>query len=636
MVGCCGVVGDTADGYSLDGVARSLVWTGDEEESRYRDGALRLRGFRHPSRRGANPGQVPGADALVWVWGNVSGYRREGDERIEPRDPTVPAPTFCARRYAEDGRRFVERLNGDFVGVVRDRDRGTVSVFTDRVGSRGLYRVETDDGEVVFSSHVQSLDRYPSVDLSFDEAAVVHHLSWHGGPYGVRTPFEGVESYPPGTVTTYALADRSVDRTRYWRPRFPREASRSFDEYVDAFVDRFRAAVEATTRDRSKRYGLLLSGGSDARLVLAALSDLDRTDDLVAYHMGDWMNPEARTAERLAMTAGVEFRFLRRDPAYFERVLDRSPRFWNFQQRFNQAWAEGFIDDIRAEVDALLTGHFLDTMFKGAFVPVRHVDLGPLGTHRTPLELPITSVEEFVDELGPRAPSFVDSDVDLSAVVERNVTRTDDGIEAYGVAFDSLREFALGRLHAPATSDPFFRQSLRESVEHRPPVLDNRLLDLWAATPTRFKTRHNVVNAAVARLDSDLAAVPHADTGVRAGRSRLAHRIGRLPMNALRRLDPFDVQPPGHLDQGPWGNHAKLIRERGFVGDAIEDSAELIRSLPFLDLEAVRDCYRDHLDGATHTRLLYRLVTFLEAPVTRRIAAREADGVDARSVDAVR
>lgn len=622
MVGCCGVIG--AEGHSIERLADTLAWTGEEQTSQYEDGALRLRGFRHRSRRGANPGTVPGTDATVWIWGTVVGYRRDG--RYTPRDPSVPVPTYCARRYAEDGPAFVERLNGDFVGVIRDRERGTVAVVTDRIGSRQLYHTETDDGEVVFSSHIQSLDGYPPVTLAFDEEYVVQHLSWRGGPYGVKTPLEGVESFPPATITTYDVDDGTVSRRRYWRPAFPRTGSfDGFDAYVDAFVDRFLAAVEARTRDRTKRYGILLSGGSDARLVLGAIGERAPDLDLVAYHTGDWMNKEAKIAERVAMEAGIEFRFLRRDPAYFGRVLDRSPRIWNFSQRFNQAWIEGFIDEVRTEVDVLFTGHFLDTMFKGTFVPVRYLDAGPLGRHRTPIELSIPSLAAFDAELGPRKPSFVDSDVDLSTVLERHVTRTDDGVDSYGVEFDSFREFVLGYMHVPATTDSFFRQSLTESLELRAPVLDHRLLDLWTATPTKYKLRRNVVNAAVGRVDPDLAAIPHADTGVPVRRSRLAHHVGQYPMNLLRRLDPFDAVPDARVNHGPWGDHAAQIRERPFVGDAINESEALIRSLPFLDWEAVRDCYQAHLDGSNNTRVLYRLVTLLKAPVTERIAATGTD-----------
>lgn len=615
MVGTCGVIGN--DRYSIDGMAESLAWTGEERVSRYDDSEFAIRGFTHPSRRGTNPGRADRGDALVWIWGNVIGYRRDGAYRS--RDPTdEPAPTYCARRYDEHGLEFVRRLNGDFVGIVYDRERSLVSVFTDRLGTWPIHHTETADGAVVFSSHIQSLEGYPPLSLEFDEEYVVQHLSWRGGPYGIKTPLRDVEMFHPGAVTTYDIDDGSVTRETYWRPTFPTDGEfDSYSEFVDAFVDRFLASVADRTLDRSKEYGILLSGGSDSRLVLGALDD---DIDLTAYHMGDWMSKEVRTAERLAMQRDIDFRFLRRDPEYFRRVLERSPKMWNFRQLFNQAWAEGFIDEIRSEVDVLFTGHFSDTLFKGTFVPTRHVSLGPFGPFDTSLELPISSLEGFDSELGPRKAEYIDSDVDLSEVLDRNIARTDSGVTSYGIRFDSFRDLALGRHHVPATTDPLFRQSLRENLELQMPMCDNRLLDLWVRMPTRFKLRRDVVNAAVAEVDPDLAAVPHASSGVAVKRSHAIHRLGSLPMNALRLLSPFEAIPADHVSHHPWGNHSELIRKQSYVEDAIYESEDVIRSLPFLDWESVVECYRAHLDGDDNTKYLYRLVTFLKAPITRQIA----------------
>jgi asparagine synthase (glutamine-hydrolysing) len=557
------------------------------------------------------------------VWGNVTGHRRDGT--YERRDPDEPAAAYCARLYDESGSEFVYGLNGDFVGVVYDRDESTVSVFTDRLGTWPIHVTEADDGAVVFSSHIQSLAQYPGLSLAFDEEYVVQNLSRRGGPFGTKTPLEGVETVPPGSVTTYDLEDGTKRVDTYWRPTFAHDGFDRYSAFVDEFVERFQASIAERTQDRSKRYGILLSGGSDARLIMAALDD---DLDVTAYHMGGWMSKEVRIAERIALTKGIDFRLLRRDPEYFGRVLDRSPAMWNFQQLFNQAWAEGFIDDIRSEVDVLLTGHFSDTLFKGTFVPSRFADLGPLGTFEVPTELSITSKDEYQDELGAWSPSFVDSDVDLSAVFERNVIRTDEGVEAYGIEFDSFRDFVLGRLHVPATTDPLFRQSLRENLELQMPMYDNRLLDLWVDMPTEYKLRRNVVNSAVAALDPELADIPHAKTGLPLTRSRTTHRLGVYPMNALRQLSPFEAVPAEHLGHHPWGNHGALIREQSHVEDAIYESEDLIRSLPFLDWDRVVECYEAHLDGANNTKLLYRLVTFLEAPLTRQIAGLPPNGGD--------
>ena len=616
MVGCCGVVGGGA--HPIRDMAETLAWTGEERSVAYRDDSLRLRGFTHPDPDAVVPGHSPTRDALVWVWGNVLGYHGADGYRARDPDSDGTAAEYCARLYDEHGTDFVSGTNGDFVGIVYDRERSTLSVFTDRLGSWRLFYTELDDGAVAFSSHVQTLVRHPATSVSFHEPYVVQHLTDAGGPFGVKTPLEGVEVFPPGAVTTFDLDAESISRDVdvYWRPRFD-AVDEPYSYFVDEFVDRFTASVRERTRDRSKRYGVLLSGGTDSRLVLGAIDD---DVDVVAFHMADWMSREARTAERVAMSEDVEFRFLRRDSDYYGRLLDRTPRMWNFSQTYNQAWAGGFMDEIRSAVDVLLTGHFCDTMFKGWFVPKRHLTFGPIGPVATPFEQPIGTIDRYVSEVCPPKPGYVDADVTPEAVLSENIQRTERGVEGYGVEFDSIRDYALGMPHYPASTDSFFRQSLREHLPLQMPVLDDRLIDLWASMPVRIQLRRNVVASALRAIDPDLSTIPHAEGGRPPTASLPRRLLGSVLTTVRRRLTPFDDVPAPWLDHSPWGDLEAIIRPEPFIEGAIREEEDLIRALPFLDWDGVFDAYESHLDGRDNTRELLRLVTFLKAPVTRELA----------------
>lgn len=47
----------------------------------------------------------------------------------------------------------------------------------------------------------------------------------------------------------------------------------------------------------------------------------------------------------------------------------------------------------------------------------------------------------------------------------------------------------------------------------------------------------------------------------------------------------------------------------------------MIDALPFLDPAGVESCHRDHLRGAENSFVPYTLLSFLEMPVTDRVAA---------------
>jgi hypothetical protein len=77
------------------------------------------------------------------------------------------------------------------------------------------------------------------------------------------------------------------------------------------------------------------------------------------------------------------------------------------------------------------------------------------------------------------------------------------------------------------------------------------------------------------------------------------------------------------MSNGPWPNIAALVRNHPIVEKKIRENERIIRALPFLDLEAVWEVYREHLDGTDRYKELYGLLSLLEMPVTKRIARVE-------------
>ncbi len=546
------------------------------------------------------------------AWGSVWGF--DGPDGYTVPDESSAA--YCASLYGQYGLDFVSGLNGNFAGVVHDRDAGTVSLFTDRFGSRTLHCYRTDDG-LVFSTNVQSLPLHPAVETEFDVEYLAEYFSLQRS-FGVKTPLKGVELLQPGSTATVSLDDRTVESDRYWYPTYdpvdePREYfSRRLVEILE------RAVAERT--DAGTEYGLLLSGGSDSRLALAALNGADR--DVHAYHLADWANPEAAVARRVAATVGVPITLLRRDRDYQARAARSTPRIANFVGYFNQVHAAGFEDTLREDVEYLFSGHYGDMLFKGNHVPTLSVDLGRIGSFSLPIEANDGNLDAYIDDRVSDAPAYVRDALSRSMheVYEANVSRRGSGIVDHGVAYGSLREAMLcSRFPLTNGTSQFFYHGTLQTMPSGTLFLDNRLVDLFLSTPTSQLLRGNLIGRAIEHLDPALAEIPHGNTNVPLSSSFPLHEFGRLATAFTRRhlSDTFD-EP--HWTAGPWTNHSELIRSHDFVREAIDEHEGLIQSLPFLSWEGVNECYRAHLDGEDNLAALYTLVTFLRMPVVRRIA----------------
>lgn len=612
MVGICGVLGATDHG--AEPLASELLLSGEERRERYESDVISVHVVSHPQFHDTQPATAED-DSLVWIHGDPYGIETESG--YQPRtDFSISDARYCASLYDDHGLDFLSGLNGEFSGIVFDRRNGEAHLFTDRTGTHPLFYTETDDS-VLFSSRVQSIGLHPSFEPDFDRNSLAEFFSVQKA-FGTATLLAGVKKVGPASILTVA-EDGSVRSERaYWQPTY-RPVDRSPKELAAAVVKTFEQVFEERLRD-DLTYGVLLSGGSDSRLVLGSALNCGLSPRTV--HLTNWMGRESRTAERVAFAAGVDFEVLRRDADYHATLLETVSRSTNFVGAFDESIASGFVDEL-SSVDVLLSGYLGDTMF--GYYPLYFIK-GPL-PYYLPFEEKPTSISQFVDRYLDRyptpaqVPDFLDAPP-ISSVMNDNIETDGDTVRHHGVEYESLRELQLCEYYpltnqfASANTD-----SVRQITGHWSPFFDNRVIDLHLTVPVRHRIRHNTINQAVSQAAPELATIPHATTGVPLDR---ATRYGpgyllRLLIGAAKRAVVSERPPAPYLGNGPWIDESEMIRSHEFVDASIRRNRELIEALPFLDGEAIEQCYRDHLAGANNWRELYTLVTLLEAPTTKRI-----------------
>lgn len=621
MVGICGSIGDVEHG--VDAIRDASVHLNDINHAVYEGDTAKIVVTDHEHDAESQPIELSDG-ALLWLWGVV--YGRETDDGYVSRmkeSPNVGSAEWAGRHYDVEGADFVSNLNGEFVGLVLHPGRETATFVTDRLGSRPLYWAWVDGG-LVFSSQIQAIAAHPGLETGFAREYVYEYLAYDR-VLGTRTPLENVSQLPPGTRTTIDSGCRTVSHQRYWAPKY-RPIEKPYEEYVEELAATFETVLaERVGEDAS--YGVMLSGGSDSRMILSALED---ERDIEAFHMAEWESREASVARRIAETADVPFTLLERDAAYQRRALAENPSLSNFVGRFNQAHAAGFLEEIDDRVDVLLSGQFCDTFFKGHFLPVRNQSLGPVGSVDLPIRREINSVKDYVaylrESIG-NSPSFVADEQAFGRIVPNNVTELDEGLCNHGVTYDSVTDCYLFTNYYPLTNQPdyFWYESLVQMLPHRSPFLDNRLIDLHLRIPTRYYLRKNLINGVIRSHDQLLARVPHGTSRLPLWMPEIAHFLSEHVHMLFWKYNlylPWNRPPSPESGQKPWTDHRSLIRTDDFVGRAIKDNETLLRELPFLDYNGAIQCYEDHREKrANNTAELYRLATFLSMPVTEQIVS---------------
>lgn len=619
MVDFCAVVGD---GHAAEAMEGRLLWTSDERVDRYDGARIDLVDARRPDDDGG-PVSVRGGDLLVWLWGTV--YGADEGRRYHSRPAHESSAAFVADRYVSDGPSALAELNGEFCALAYDRDADTLSILTDRLGTYDVYYAVCDDALVV-SSSLQALALYPGLTPRFD-ADSLQAFCVYTRAMGVRTPLAGVSRAPPAAVTTYDRSTKTVEAAPYWRPRHrPVDRDRGF--FVEEFRRRFRTALSERLPEDGD-LGVFLSGGSDSRLVLAGMGDRDR-ERTTAYHLANWMSREARTAERVAMAAEVDFTVLERDRDYLKRSMQRNPGLSNFSGRFDQAYAEAFMDRVGAEVDVVVDATYADILFKGWGLPRRHLDL-PLGRVTLPLADASSSIDDYVDHWRRDPPSYLSQPRSGRALLREEIYWDRGEVIHHGVAYPSPTElFVWSHVH-PQTNmgGSFVFRSLRQHLPHRNPLFDARLVDLSLSMPLRTHVRHNVVDRAVHALDPSLSATPHAERGVPLTYDFPVSAVAE-PLVALgRKATGADETPRPDLGHGPWEPPAQVLRHRPYFRAALAEKRDLLERVPALSRSGAEACFDAHLAGSDRSQELFTLLTLLHTPVAADVAAA-ADDADTR------
>ena len=598
MVGLCGVTGSVDP--RLDELVEPLCWSDERVETTEAD---RL-AVASVTRGDAEVQIDDEGEEALWCFGEIHGF--EGESGHEPRYGTgLTSDAYAAALYRKHGLEFAAGLNATASVFVHQSGRDELVVITDRLGTHPVYYANADDG-IVLSTSIQSLPRHPAVDPTPDREGFYEYLAFNRVA-GLETPFEAVSTLPPGSITTIDLETGARETEQYWRLRYD-PLDRSFSYFVDRFVELLQEVLDEREAD-PRRHGLLLSGGSDSRLLLAA-------DDVpVTYHLADWMSREARTAERAAMSVDAEFRLLRRPDDHHERMLEHvSPRM-NFNGRFDQAHVNGFDGRLREELDVLMTGLYGDSFFKGGLVPKRVLDLGGIGSITTPVARDLGSVGDYLDALDGSLPPYVERPPTLESILRGRIEEREDGSIVFGgVEYPSLCELVLFSDYYPLSNDRDYHYfGLTQMVDHWTPFLDNRFIDLACSMPIRYHLQRDVIDAALSALSPELASLPNAGTGV--------PPATRFPLNYVRRYGSLfwrkhvaDEEPPRpYYSRGPWRDRGVVIRERAFGGPFLEEHDDELRAHPYLDRERAWECYRAHMDGEDYTAELCTLFTVLAA-----------------------
>lgn len=518
--------------------------------------------------------------------------------------------------YAQWGEGMLERLNGMWALAIWDTNRRELFLARDRFGIKPLHYLRV--GQLfAFASELKAfrvLSGYqPQVDT--DTARVLLHDAFRVEG-SQRTLLKSVYRLQAGHCATIKT-DGSVRLRRWWNtlehlPEIPGTLEGQAEHFRELFQDAVRIRMRSDVP-----LGTCLSGGFDSTAVLCAMAEIGKRNAGADRQASNWQhafvatfpgaaNDERPQAEEAARFAGVEPYIFPIDEAHALGDLDRM--LYDFDDVYismpNAPWLI-YRELRRSGIVVSLDGHGADELMGGyksgaslflgdapsiildPLESVRRVRLllrqartgsstgsaasrildtlrGVVTYH--PSFSPVLSMIRLARRLRRRAVPNADFTIP-APVPDRNEFGLPWEQDALPAHWGSVNRELYLMFHAttlPTILRNFDRASMAHGVEVRMPFMDWRLVTYTMALPDTSKIGETLTKRV----------------------ARLAMR-GRMPeaIRASRVKIGFNSPMPEWLGGSlrPW----------------IEDLLAAVRSDPFVDIEKLRNAYRQHQRAGT-------------------------------------
>jgi len=535
---------------------------------------------------------------------------------VEAFSDLQPTPANAAElvlRLFETGETDrLKDIDGQFCAACYEPASHRLSLITDRLASFPVH-CWTDRGEVRFATQIYTLLGDQRVPRRADGKGIAQLFSLQR-MVGDTTNIAGVRALPGATV--WEVGSDGIREKRYWHLRW-RAPGYDRTGAASALAEALRRAVARQRSANGTNAALLLSGGIDSRLVLAATNGNPIGCITTASFEQAF---ELEIARDFAGIFGARHTTAIVDPSETFESLDSAVIESNGLYPASTPIA-AFMPHLSPDSDCVLTGHGLDYTARGMYLPYRRLNMGRSNLRLPYLaRLPRRPTGAYVLHNLRHGPNLDEVDEiirpecraawwgQLEQAMEQTLAPWLDTDEPAN-AWDALIVQSVSR-HYTFTG----MMSVRAAANLAIPAFDNDVMDVYLQSPPGWRTGRRLANRALGLLSRDAAAYPSANTGMRADIDPWLEISGVLGRAALRRLGigRRTQLPSGSHSHGSWQNAGALYRDDPSHRQRLVEIRSRLDSLTFglLNADRLAGFIDDHLEGlADHTKTLRTLMS---------------------------
>lgn len=374
------------------------------------------------------------------------------------------------KAYKKWGFDMAEHMHGMFAFALWDEENQQLFCLRDHFGTKTFYYYVTADGKLLCGTTIRSIMEQDGFVKELNEELLQIYMSLTYVA-GEDTFFKGVKKLMPGHYLVWKNGKMEI--TRYWKPTFNPDESKSLEDWAKEIHSTFKAIVpEVKTADETAES--FLSGGVDSSYVLA-MTDVEAAN---SCGYDDERFDESGLAKQTADILGRKFnRCLVTPEAYFDIV---PYVMYNMEQPLGDASAIAFALGCKATAEhtpicysgegadeffggynmyrnAERYGENLKTFYVGNTNIMKEDEKKRILRHYNEDILPINLVKHIYEENEGLDPLSKMSDIDIQVWLEGDIYLNVD------------------------------KMSTAAGLEVRMPLTDRRIFDIASRMPSRFK-----------------------------------------------------------------------------------------------------------------------------------------------------
>ena len=411
--------------------------------------------------------------------------------------------------YALWGPKCIEMFRGFFAFSIYDSKTGDIFIVRDRLGIKPLYYFHDESG-IVFASEIRPFEKL-NIIRGLNKNSFSGYLRY-GSFVSKETPYEGIQMLEPGHSLFYRKAANSIEKKCYWSINWSDKYDATREEILKIIQNELLNSVNLRLIS-DVPLGVFLSGGIDSSAVVSLAKEFRSDIDTFSVVYEDQGYSEKTYIDKVVQRFGTRHHEIRLG------YKDLLSIFEEYASSLDIPSVDGLNTFLishytkKAGITVALSGLGGDELFAGypMFSEAKRVNsfysIAPYPARRQLgkliSKLATNSRLNRVGELLQKTKNYdhylamkreIFSDNDINALLGSDFLSTRlpsfcsrDAIEP----IDQVSAFELCRYMSDTLLRDGDNMSMSAGLEIRFPLIDHKLVEVLAKTPTEYKIDRN-------------------------------------------------------------------------------------------------------------------------------------------------